>query len=105
VKADVNPEELINSLESEFARISKTRTTKAKDGRAILVHVCDKRHSAGADESLRELAELARTAGVDVADTILQVRDAIDPKFVLGKGKLEQVGHPRHAARCGASDL
>lgn len=91
VKADVNPEELINSLESEFARISKTRTTKAKDGRAILVHVCDKRHSAGADESLRELAELARTAGVDVADTILQVRDAIDPKFVLGKGKLEQV--------------
>ena len=40
---------------------------------------------------MRELRELARTAGTDVADCIVQMRDRIDPKFVLGKGKLEDV--------------
>ncbi|MDH5493530.1 MAG: GTPase HflX, partial [Myxococcales bacterium] len=31
------------------------------------------------------------TAGVEVADTLLQIRDRIDPKYVLGRGKLEQL--------------
>lgn len=88
---DVNPAEVIRALEEEFARAAKVRTVKAKDGRAILVHVCDKRHAGKAAESLRELKELARTAGVDVADTVLQVRDRVDPKYVLGRGKLEEV--------------
>ncbi|MFO0758624.1 MAG: GTPase HflX [Byssovorax sp.] len=85
---------LIQSLEDEFARRSRTHTVNAKDGRAILVHVADK-HKQGAhaeaEESLRELGELSRTAGVAVMDTILQVRDRIDPKLVLGKGKLDDV--------------
>ena len=88
---DVNPQALVTALEEEFARVARTRPVVAKDGRAILVHVCDKRHAYAADESLRELHELARTAGVDVADTVLQVREHVDPKYVLGKGKLEQV--------------
>jgi GTP-binding protein HflX len=90
-KVDVNPQAIITALEEEFARVAKTRQVEAKDGRAILAHVCDKRHAVHAEESLRELAELARTAGVEVADTVLQVRDQVDPKYVLGKGKLEQV--------------
>jgi len=40
---------------------------------------------------LAELRELARTAGVEVVDTIVQHRDRIDPKFVMGKGKLDEV--------------
>ena len=28
---------------------------------------------------------------VDVADTVLQVRDRVDPKYVLGRGRLEQI--------------
>jgi GTP-binding protein HflX len=90
-KLDVDPSSVVPALEEEFARVARTRTVDAKDGRAILVHVCDKKHAAGADESLRELAELARTAGVAVADTVLQVRDQVDPKYVLGRGKLEEV--------------
>ncbi len=90
-KLDLNPRELVTALEEEFARIARTRQITAKDGRAILVHVCDKRHADQAEASLRELKELARTAGVEVADTILQVRDQVDPKFVLGRGKLEDV--------------
>ncbi len=88
---DVNVERLITALEEEFARAHRARPVEAKDGRAILVHVCDKRHALGAEDSLRELEELARTAGVDVADTVLQVRDKVDPKYVLGRGKVDDV--------------
>jgi len=90
-KLDCNPAEVLPALEAEFARVARTRAVVAKDGRAILVHVTDKRHKADAPESLRELKELARTAGVEVVDTVLQVRDQVDPKFVLGKGKLDEV--------------
>ncbi len=90
-QVDVDPRALVLALEEEFARIARTRAVVAKDGRAILVHVCAKRQAHQAEDSLRELHELARTAGVDVADTVLQVRDHVDPKYVLGKGKLEQV--------------
>ena len=90
-RLDINPKELLEALEEEFARAARARPVEAKDGRAMLIHVTDKRHALHAEDSLRELKELARTAGVDVADTVLQVRDRVDPKYVLGKGKLEDV--------------
>ncbi len=102
---DVVPAQLIAGVEQEFARVARTRPVVAKDGRALLVHVCDKRKAFRAEESLHELRELARTAGVDVADTVLQVRDRVDPKYVLGRGKLERGRHPRHAARRRGADL
>jgi GTP-binding protein HflX len=49
------------------------------------------RSHENADVRMRELRELARTAGVDVCDVVLQARDRIDPKFVLGRGKLDEV--------------
>ncbi|HEY4015101.1 MAG TPA: GTPase HflX [Polyangiaceae bacterium] len=86
---------LMADLEAEFARRVGARETKAKDGRAILVHVGDKSKGAGAameaEESMRELRELARTAGTDVVDSVVQMREHIDPKLVMGKGKLEEV--------------
>lgn len=84
---------LIRSLEDEFARATRTRKTLAKDGRALLVHVGEKGKGAQgqAEDSVRELGELARTAGVEVADTVLQLRDRIDPRTVLGKGKLDEI--------------
>lgn len=90
-RLDVDPAQVILALEEEFARAASTRPVTAKDGRALLIHVCDKRKSWQAQDSLAELRELARTAGVEVADTVLQVRDRVDPKYVLGKGKLDQV--------------
>ena len=86
--------DLISSLEAEFAQQERTRTVGAKDGRAILIHVGDKRKPGAmlrAKSRLGELDSLARTAGVDVADTIIQIRDQPDPKFVIGAGKLEDV--------------
>jgi len=87
----VDPSTLVTELEEAFARVARTRKVEGKDGRAILVHVTDKRHHGHAEDSLRELEELARTAGVAVVDRVLQVRDAIDAKFVLGRGKLDEI--------------
>jgi GTP-binding protein HflX len=67
---------------------------RGKDGRAILVHVGDKRRAgaaARAKSRLAELESLAQTAGVAVVDRVIQLRDHIDPKLVLGAGKLEEV--------------
>lgn len=86
--------ELIGSLEAEFAQHERTRVVTAKDGRAILIHVGEKRRSGAmsrAKSRLGELDSLARTAGVEVADTVIQLRDQPDPKFVIGAGKLEDV--------------
>lgn len=85
---------LMADLEAEFARRSRTREVRAKDGQAILIHVAErnKPHAmARADESMRELRELARTAGTAVVDSVIQLRDHVDPKYVLGHGKLEDV--------------
>ncbi|MDX2055928.1 MAG: GTPase HflX [Polyangiaceae bacterium] len=86
--------ELISALEDEFRHKARTRSTQSKDGRAILIHVGEKRTRDAARHAhsrLTELESLARTAGVDVIDKIQQLRDSVDPKFVLGRGRLEQV--------------
>src|ERR1700687_4809710 len=41
--------------------------------------------------SLEELAELARTAGAQVAGSTFQMRDKIDPATMIGRGKIEEV--------------
>lgn len=81
---------LIDSLEDEMARNRRTtRQAQARD-RTILVGV-----TAGAvtdaEESMAELFELANSAGVVVQDRIIQRRSRIDPRTVLGKGKLEEL--------------
>ena len=42
-------------------------------------------------ESLLELEELAHSAGATVTGSSLQIREAIDPATLVGKGKLEEV--------------
>jgi GTPase len=85
---DLDFQHLIESLEEEIARSSRVRAPGGKN-RAVLVSV-----SAGlrrdAEESLEELKELARTAGVTVLDTMLQTRRP-DPRTLLGSGKLEEL--------------
>ena len=86
--------DLILALEAEFARQQKTRRVRAKDGSAIVVHVGDKRQGRAmprAEAQLDELESLAKTAGVQVVERVIQLRDRPDPKLLLGRGKLEQV--------------
>ncbi len=84
-----------------------TRPTESHE-RVFLVGVGLKRasHVPGIDAgdaeraSLEELAELARSAGAQVAGNIFQMRDKIDPATVIGRGKIEEVkieAHLHHA--------
>jgi len=85
---------LIQSLEAEFARQSRAREVESRIDRAILVQVGSKARKDSFEQldiSMRELRELARTAGVTVVDTVTQMRDQIDPKYVMGKGRLEDL--------------
>ena len=83
--------QLITALEEEFARRARTREVQRE--RAMLIHVGEKRPGAAAraKSSLEELARLAETAGVTVADRVIQLRDKIDAKLVVGRGKLSDV--------------
>jgi GTP-binding protein HflX len=90
-KVDVDPGEIIQALEEEFARAKQVTKTQAKDGRAIIVHCLPREKAKDIDEFLAEMKELARTAGVEVADTLIQYRDKPDPRYVIGKGKLESL--------------
>jgi GTP-binding protein HflX len=83
---------LIESLEEEFGRYSKTKKVISKDNRAVLVHVsCDRKKIFQAEGSLNELAELARSAGVEVVGKVIQYRTALDRLYVAGRGKLEDI--------------
>jgi len=62
--------------------------------RAILISlVTDEMRRAGVDPeySLRELVALAETAGVEVLTTAVQHREAPDPRWFIGKGKVEEL--------------
>ena len=78
------------ALEDELARGAPVRSVAGRE-RAILVAVCVDADRSAAEASLRELGELARTAGVEVLDSILQVRRQPDPRYLVGKGKLQEL--------------
>jgi len=82
---------LIVSLEDEMARVRQTaRAKQTNRDRVILVGVT-RGYAEEAEESLAELEELALSADVVVLDKIIQRRPKIDPKTVLGRGKLEEL--------------
>ncbi|HEY2963052.1 MAG TPA: GTPase HflX [Pyrinomonadaceae bacterium] len=81
---------LIDSLEEEMARNRRTARRAEVRDRTILVGVATG-SLADAEESMAELAELAASAGVVVQDRIIQRRAEIDPRTVVGRGKLDEL--------------
>jgi GTP-binding protein HflX len=79
----------IAALEGDFAKRQTTRKVEAVD-RAILVRVETKPFSDG-EASIAELRELCRTAGVEVFDAVIQHRSEVDPRYLIGKGKLSDL--------------
>ena len=59
--------------------------------RAILVAVTAGRGAREMQVHLAELRELAHSAGVDIVDAVTQNRPRVDPKTVLGSGKLDDL--------------
>jgi GTPase len=87
---DVDFVELINSLEEEIARNRRVARRASSRDRAILVGVTTG-SIAEAEESMAELRELAASAGLVVQHEIIQRRTNVDPRTVLGKGKLDEL--------------
>ena len=81
---------LIARLEGEQTRAHKVASTDRGKDRALIVHVQLGR-AKDAEARIAELRELCRTAGVKVLDVLLQRRPEADPKFLVGRGKLDEI--------------
>ena len=82
--------ELMEALEAEMGRNRRTVKRTGAGEAAILVHVTTGAISE-AEDSMAELRELALSAGIAIVDEIIQRRPAIDPRTVMGKGKLDDL--------------
>ncbi len=83
-------DEFIHALEEEFQRGQGGREVNDPRERAVLVGVSNGQRAL-AEDSLRELRELADSAGLVVKDALMQHRPKPDPKFLIGKGKLSEL--------------
>lgn len=81
---------IVAGVEEELARAGAQVAAQVSAERAVLVHV-GPMPRAEAEASLAELAELCRTAGLTVAGRVIQRTPAVNPRSILGKGKLAEV--------------
>ncbi len=79
--------ETIQALETEMAHQQARHASREGHDRTLLVSVTTAPRRRARD-SLKELAQLAESAGLDVVGTVLQQRERVDPRLVLGTGKL-----------------
>ena len=81
---------LIRSLEEEWGRKIASKKIHNRGERAILVSVTTQPRAA-VQESMQELEELARSAGLSVLETVIQSRKEVSPKFLMGKDRLSSL--------------
>lgn len=79
----------------ELEDVSEVEYRKVRLERVVLVGVWSSRNSSlhEAEESLRELAALAQTAGAQVCDAVLQHRDRPDASTYVGSGKAKEIAN------------
>lgn len=82
--------QLVQSLEDEFARKQALLEVGGNQDRAILVSVTSSPRTE-AEASMEELTELARSSGIAVAERIIQRQQRINPKYLMGRGKLSEL--------------
>ncbi|MEN6483405.1 MAG: GTPase HflX [Syntrophobacteraceae bacterium] len=100
---DLDFQGLVQSLEDELERSRPAiLPSDVRGDRAILVSVTSAdRETARA--SLDELVELAHTSGITPVDTIIQRQREVNPKYLIGKGKLSEI--VLRALQCGVDLL
>lgn len=79
----------ITELEQQFSRLDATQKIEGQVG-GILINVSTGSAWEG-QAQLNELERLSSTANIQVLDRFVQRRQQIDGKYVVGKGKLEQI--------------
>jgi GTPase len=90
-KFELNFRSFVETLEYTLERGLKEGSVVATgEERGILISVT-KSPLAEALDSMEELKELARTAGVGVLDTVIQRPKEFNPRYLLGEGKIREV--------------
>lgn len=87
---DMGCQDLIRALEDELTEIRALYESHDGQERAILVSVTSAPRRV-AEDSLAELTELARSGGIHVVETVLQSRRQVDARFLVGRGKLQEL--------------
>jgi GTP-binding protein HflX len=86
----INCRGLIKSLENELSQAGSLQSGYEESERALLVSITTAARTKALD-ALAELSELTRSSGIEVVDTILQRRRQTDPRFLIGRGKLQEI--------------
>jgi GTP-binding protein HflX len=81
----------VPGLSTELEDITEVEYRQLRLERVVLIGVWGAGTLTGAENSLRELAALAETAGAEVLDGLLQRRAKPDPASYFGKGKAEEL--------------
>ncbi len=81
---------LVADLERRFARGAADPRGRGPEERAILAGVTED-DLVVEEDRVEELADLARDAGLEVRDRVLQRRGRLDPGTLLGRGKLRDL--------------
>jgi len=87
---DVDGLALIKAIEDELSRTSALRDVAPETERAILISVTSS-PKRQARASIEELKELARSSHIHVVDSVIQQRKRVDPKYLMGRGKIEEL--------------
>ncbi len=90
---DLNFTEFIAALEAEFVKERGTHhlTHAAGQEECVLVVVAQPRKTKNVEERVAELKDLSYSAGLSVLDVALQRPKALHPRFLVGKGKIEEI--------------
>ncbi len=86
----INLKSTIQAIEEELSRNIANGISSKKRERALLVSV-DTSPKDIQEKSLKELSELAKTAGVEICGHLIQRVNSINPQYILGKGKLAEL--------------
>ncbi len=89
-RAEVDFGSVAEALEEELGRALENAQTTGNVPRAVLISVGTLPRQTQ-EEHLDELAELARTAGLQVTGRMIQRVPKINPKFILGRGKMAEL--------------
>ena len=81
----------VAGLSTELEDISEVEYRQLRLEKVVLIGIWGSQTLQEAENSLRELAALAETAGSEVLDGLLQRRAHPDPATYLGKGKAEEL--------------
>lgn len=86
---DLNMEDLFEDIDKRLS-LNREGLEVEKGDRAVIVSASLKSRS-DQEDSLEELKELSRTAGVKILDTVIQRPKVLHPRYLMGEGKLKEL--------------